>query len=124
MCLVISSHNSKKVNMSNLGPYQDFTTKAARSGGIANLIKEIEAGAVANAAPGLIGKGAGIGAAITFGAVLAIAAGKHLWDTKKNRECAAIKAKEHLKLATEAQTASESLVDDNGQRSIDPDENQ
>lgn len=110
--------------MSNLGPYQDFTTKAARAGGVATLIKEIEAGAVANASPGLIGKGAGIGAAITVGAVLAIAAGKHLWDTKKNRESAAIKAKEHLRLATGARTDSESVVDDDGQRAIDPDKNQ
>ncbi len=51
--------------MSNLGAYQEFVTAAARMGGVENMIRTIESGAVAKAAPALLGKGAGIGALIT-----------------------------------------------------------
>lgn len=47
--------------MSNLGPYQEFVTDAARMGGVENMIRTIESGAIAKAAPVLLVKGAGIG---------------------------------------------------------------
>lgn len=51
--------------MSNLGPYQDIVTDAARAGGVGQLIKQIEKNAVSKASPRLVLGGAAFGALIT-----------------------------------------------------------
>ncbi len=84
--------------MSNLGAYQEFVTAAARMGGVENMIRTIESGAVAKAAPALLGKGAGIGALITLAAGGGIYfGGRRLWSMYVARADAAEAAKEQLR---------------------------
>ena len=85
--------------MSNLGPYQEIVTAAARVGGVENLIRTIESAAVARAAPGLLGKGAGIGALVTLAAGGAYFGGRWLWSTYEARADAAAVSKEQLRAA-------------------------
>lgn len=83
--------------MGNLGRYQDIVTQAKNLGGVANLIKTIESGAVSKAAPGMHGKGVTIGAAIMLGVAGVKRVGEHLWATHKVREAAAAEARQELK---------------------------
>lgn len=57
--------------MSNLGKYQELTTAAAQAGGVDQLIKNIEAGAVAKAEPKLLLEGSLI-AVLTCSALIGI----------------------------------------------------
>lgn len=47
--------------MSNLGKYQEFTTEAAKRGGVDSYIQDIERGAVLKAAPVILIAGAIVG---------------------------------------------------------------
>lgn len=53
--------------MGNLGKYQDITALAKSLGGVDNLIKKIEAGAVAKAAPKLLAAGVVVGGVLIAG---------------------------------------------------------
>ena len=90
--------------MSNLGPYQEFVTTAAR---VENLIRTIESAAVARAAPGLLGKGAGIGALVTLAAGGAYFGGRWLWSTYEARADAAAVSKEQLRAALEPEDSDD-----------------
>jgi hypothetical protein len=93
--------------MSNLGMYQEFVTSAARSGGVENLIREIESGAVAKATRGLLGKGAGIGVVGTLAAGGILLGLRWLWSTYAAREAAAVEAKERLRAVVDEHEASD-----------------
>ena len=93
--------------MSNLGLYQDIVTAAARSGGVENLIRKIESGAVTRAAPGLFWKGAGIGVFGTL-AVGGMALGaRWLWSVYEETLAAAAEAKEDLRAAVDENRSPE-----------------
>ena len=47
--------------MSNLGAYQEITTRAAKMGGVDALVSSIGRDAVARSAPGLVGVGVVVG---------------------------------------------------------------
>ena len=66
--------------MSNLGAYEVFATQAKVQGGVENALGAIGARAVANAAPGLIGKGIGIGVGLGVLATVGVLLGKQRWD--------------------------------------------
>jgi len=83
--------------MSNLGAYQEIVTAAARMGGVENMIRTIESGAVAKATPALLGKGAGIGALVTLAAGGVYFGGRRLWSMYEARADAAEGAKEQLR---------------------------
>lgn len=105
--------------MSNLGMYQEIVTAAAQMGGVEPLIRKIESGAVAKAAPGLLGKGAGIGALGTLAAGGIVFGVRWLWSTYQAREAAAVEAKEQLRAVVDEQEASDEAnlsvdVDDHG----------
>jgi hypothetical protein len=85
--------------MGNLGKYQDIVTAAKAVGGVENLIGKIETGAVDKAAPGLVAKGAAIGAGVVLGAAAAAAAGKRYWARRKARIAIADDAKDELRVA-------------------------
>lgn len=53
--------------MGNLGRYQEIVELAKRSGGVDAMIDMIKKGAVADAAPKLVGLGVAAGAALTVG---------------------------------------------------------
>lgn len=93
--------------MSNLGMYQDLTTAAARLGGVENLIRAIETGAVAKAAPALLGKGAGMGVVGTLAAGCIVLGIKRVKSTYEAREHAANDAKERLRAVVDEQEASD-----------------
>lgn len=79
--------------MSNLGPYQDIVTEAARAGGVDRLIKQIEKNAVSKASPRIFLAGTAAGAALS-----ACAWGVDRAKTKRRmQELQANKAKEELK---------------------------
>ncbi|MEA4945482.1 MAG: hypothetical protein VB080_13730 [Propionicimonas sp.] len=83
--------------MSNLGAYQEIVTAAARMGGVENMIRSIESGAVAKAAPALLGKGAGIGALVTLAAGGIYFGGRRLWSMYEARADAGEASKEQLR---------------------------
>jgi len=94
--------------MGNLGKYQEIVEAAKAVGGVDNLIGRIEAGAVAKAAPRLLGKGAALGALGVTVVGTAGAVVKRAWENKKAREAVAEDAKAQLKVAVEESPASES----------------
>lgn len=83
--------------MSNLGAYQEIVTAAAQMGGVENMIRSIESGAVAKAAPALLGKGAGIGALVTLAAGGVYFGGRRLWSMYEARADAGEASKEQLR---------------------------
>ena len=81
---------------------------AKEVGGVDKLIKEIEEGAVAKAAPRIFGKGALVGALGTAATGMAAAmAAKRYLDNKKAREDLAEYAKAQLKAAVEGSPSVE-----------------
>lgn len=68
--------------MSNLGPYQDFTTRASQHGGVVALIERIEKSAVLKAAPKQVGLGfvSGLG---VVGVVYAGVKVHHRWERRR-----------------------------------------
>ncbi|NLI85117.1 MAG: hypothetical protein GX440_06935 [Propionibacterium sp.] len=105
--------------MSNLGPYQEFVTDAARMGGVENMIRTIESGAIAKAAPVLLVKGAGIGALATLAACGIYFGGRRLWSTYEGRASAAVAAKEQLRTALDEQEDSDQASGGVDERSED-----
>ena len=77
--------------MSNLGPYQEFTTQAKAAGGVDALLDAIKRDAVSEAAPKFEGKGVIICAIIT---AAAFGIAKFLRNKQQEREQSNRKAKE------------------------------
>ena len=90
--------------MGNLGKYQDIVTAAKRVGGVENLIKIIENGAVAKAAPKIFAKGAGVGALGALGATLGI---RRYSEWRAEREASANLAKAQLRAGVEHAAGSD-----------------
>lgn len=93
--------------MGNLGRYQEIVQAAKAVGGVDNLIGNIEAGAVAKATPGLLGKGAALGAAGLATVVGAGAFVRRAWVDRKAREVLAEESKEALKAVVADATTSD-----------------
>ena len=81
--------------MSNLGPYQEFTTQAKAAGGVDRLLDAIKHDAVSAAAPKYEGKGVIIGAIIT---AAAFGIAKFLRNKQQERKQRNRKAKEAEKV--------------------------
>ena len=77
--------------MSNLGPYQEFTTQAKAAGGVHELLDAIKRDAVSEAAPKYEGRGVIVGAIIT---ATAVGIAKFLRNKLQEREQSNRKAKE------------------------------
>ncbi|AOY74473.1 hypothetical protein ARZXY2_4974 (plasmid) [Arthrobacter sp. ZXY-2] len=86
--------------MGNLGLYQEITTLAKSLGGVDNLIKAIETGAVKKAAPALLAAGAVAGVGISKGATV-------LWAKYKESGVTAAEAKAKLKAIIEERMKSD-----------------
>jgi len=99
--------------MGNLGGYETITTLAKSVGGVENLIKKIEVGAVSKAAPKLVAVGVLAGAALMAGGAAVVDRVR----TYQARQRAADEAKDQLR----AQAAAAS---DDTQRSSDLDSNE
>ncbi len=65
---VVKRASPYRGHMSNLGRYQEIVELAKKSGGVDAMIDVIKKGAVADAAPRLVGAGVAAGAALTVGA--------------------------------------------------------
>ena len=85
--------------MGNLGKYQEITELAKSLGGVENLVKFIEDGAVSKAAPKLVAAGVVAGGLLYAGGRAAVKGGKRLIHTYKARQESADKAKDVLKKA-------------------------
>ena len=81
--------------MSNLGPYQEFTTQAKAADGVDALLDAIKRDAVSEAAPKFEGRGVIIGAIIT---AAAFGIAKFLRNKQQEREQSNRKAKEAEKV--------------------------
>ena len=81
--------------MSNLGPYQEFTTQAKAAGGVVALLDAIKRDAVSEAAPKYEGRGVIIGAIIT---ATAFGIARFLRNKRQEREQSNRKAKEAEKV--------------------------
>jgi hypothetical protein len=108
--------------MGNLGKYQDLVTQAARLGGVDNLIKKIEAGAVTKAAPKLVALGVGVGALLVVGGKAAMTGGKNFAGKYRARQVAADEAKKELKAEVARALDSDATIADPGAGSGDVDE--
>jgi hypothetical protein len=106
--------------MSNLGPYQEFTTQAKAAGGVDALLDAIKRDAVSEAAPKFEGRGVIIGAIITaaaFGIAEFIRHKKHERDQSNQN---AKKAEETLHALTDSSSTPTNYGDDRTPDQIDP----
>ena len=106
--------------MSNLGPYQEFTTQAKAAGGVDALLDTIKRDAVIEAAPKQEGKGIIIGVLITAtlaGIVELIRHKKHERDQSNQN---AKKAEETLHALTDSSSSPTNYGDDRTPDQIDP----
>lgn len=96
--------------MGNLGRYQDIVEAAKAVGGVENLIENIEVGAVAKAAPALVGKGAALGAAGLAAAVALGTLAKRAWVDRVAREALAEDSKQELRSAVIGDTETRASI--------------
>jgi tartrate dehydratase alpha subunit/fumarate hydratase class I-like protein len=92
--------------LGNLGDYQAIVTLAKKMGGVKNLIKTIETGAVTKAAPKLIAIGIGIGGATAVGVMGVKGLLDQSLEKRSVRLRAAEKAKERLTAIVEGDPTS------------------
>ena len=108
--------------MGNLGKYQDITALAKSLGGVDNLIKKIEAGAVAKAAPKLLAAGVVVGGVLLAGGMAAVDGGKDLLSRYRARQLAANDAKDQLRSEAENAAIPDEPITDAGADSSSPGE--
>lgn len=95
--------------MSNLGPYQQLTTRAGQLGGVDALIESIEKSAVLEAAP----KQVGLGVVGTLGAVGVVYAGVKVHHRRERRRAETVKSGEQAKTAlTKVFSGDEDIASD------------
>ena len=105
--------------MSNLGRYQDIVVEAAQAGGVDNLIKSIEANAVAKAAPRKFLAGAGVATAVF---AIGSMGWKRFSESRRTSEQQASEAKAKLHALVEEPTDEDSGGNEHGLGSDEHDE--